>query len=59
MIKLLSDSQRRHVRRGKQEVWRSFFAEDPRAPFDSGFGFLFAFKVLPTIVFFGGFMAVL
>lgn len=24
-----------------------------------GFGFLFAFKVLPTIVFFGGFMAVL
>ncbi len=37
---------------------------DPQHYFPSvdtwpGFGFLFAFKVLPTIVFFGGFMAVL
>jgi hypothetical protein len=29
MIKLLRNSQRRHVRRGEQEVWRSFFSEDP------------------------------
>ncbi len=34
-----------------------FFPEDPSI--FPGFGFLFAFKVLPTIVFFGGFMAVL
>jgi redox-sensitive bicupin YhaK (pirin superfamily) len=46
MTKLLRDSQRHHMRRGKQDVWRSFFAEDPRAPFDSGFGFLFAFDEL-------------
>jgi redox-sensitive bicupin YhaK (pirin superfamily) len=46
MIKLLRNSQRRHVRRGEQEVWRSFFSEDPPAPFDSGFGFLFAFDEL-------------
>jgi hypothetical protein len=44
MTKLLRDSQRHHVRRGKQDVWRSFFAEDPRAPFDSGFGFLFRLR---------------
>ncbi len=36
---------------------RYFFPEDPSV--FPGFGFLFAFKVLPTIVFFGGFMAVL
>jgi len=34
-----------------------FFPGD--TSFWPGFGFLFAFKVLPTIVFFGGFMAVL
>jgi CNT family concentrative nucleoside transporter len=34
-----------------------FFPADPSIW--PGFGFLFAFKVLPTIVFFGGFMAVL
>lgn len=46
MIKLLRNSQRRHVRRGKQEVWRSFFSEDPSAPSGSGFGFLLAFDEL-------------
>jgi redox-sensitive bicupin YhaK (pirin superfamily) len=46
MIKLLRDSQRHHVRRGKQEVWRSFFAEDHPASLDNGFGFLFAFDEL-------------
>jgi CNT family concentrative nucleoside transporter len=35
-----------------------YFFPGPNAAWP-GFGFLFAFKVLPTIVFFGGFMAVL
>jgi CNT family concentrative nucleoside transporter len=35
-----------------------YFAVAPDSPWP-GFGFLFAFKVLPTIVFFGGFMGVL
>ena len=46
MIKLLRDSQRRHVRHGKHEVWHSFFAEDFTDPLDSGFGFLLAFDEL-------------
>ena len=33
-----------------------FFTNDPTFP---GFGMVFAFKVLPTIIFFGGFMSVL
>ena len=46
MIKLLRNSQRRHVRCGKHEVWHSFFAEDLPGPLDSGFGFLLAFDEL-------------
>jgi redox-sensitive bicupin YhaK (pirin superfamily) len=46
MIKLLRNSQRRHVRRSKQEVWHSFFAEDLPDPLASGFGFLLAFDEL-------------
>jgi redox-sensitive bicupin YhaK (pirin superfamily) len=46
MIKLLRNSERRHVRRGKQEVWHSFFAEDLPNPLASGFGFLLAFDEL-------------
>jgi redox-sensitive bicupin YhaK (pirin superfamily) len=46
MIKLLRNSERRHVRPGKHEVWHSLFAEDPPGPLDSGFGFLLAFDEL-------------
>jgi hypothetical protein len=46
MIKLLRNSQRRHVRRGEHEVWHSFFAEDLPDPLDSGFGLLLAFDEL-------------
>jgi redox-sensitive bicupin YhaK (pirin superfamily) len=46
MNKLLRNSQRRHVRRGKQEVWHSLFAEDLSDPLASGFGFLVAFDEL-------------
>ena len=46
MIKLLRNSQRRHVRCGKHEVWHSLFAEDLPGPLDSGFGFLLAFDEL-------------
>lgn len=46
MIKLLRHSQRQHVRRGRQEVWHSFFAADPQTSLDSGFGFLLAFDEL-------------
>jgi len=35
-----------------------YFFPGPGSPWP-GFGFLFAFKVLPTIIFFGGFMGVL
>lgn len=46
MIKLLRNSDRHHVRRGKHEVRHSFFAEDLPSPLDSGFGFLLAFDEL-------------
>jgi hypothetical protein len=46
MIKLLRNSQRRHIRSGKHEVWHSLFAEDLAGPIDSGFGFLLAFDEL-------------
>jgi len=37
----------------------SYFFPSADKPHWPGFGFLFAFKVLPTIIFFGGFMGVL
>jgi redox-sensitive bicupin YhaK (pirin superfamily) len=46
MITLLRNGQRHHVRRGKQEVWHSFLAEDHLASLHKGFGFLFAFDEL-------------
>ena len=46
MIKLLRNNQRRHVRRGKHEVWHSFFSEDLPGLLDSGFGFLLSFDEL-------------
>ena len=46
MIKLLRNSQRRHVRRGKREVWHSLFPEHIPGPLDSGFGHLLAFDEL-------------
>jgi redox-sensitive bicupin YhaK (pirin superfamily) len=46
MIKLLRNSERRHVRRDKQEVWISLFAEDNPDPLPNGFGFLLAFDEL-------------
>jgi len=46
MLKLLRKSQRRHVRRGKHEVWHSLFAEDLPGPLAGGFGFLLAFDEL-------------
>ena len=46
MNQLLRNSQRHHVRRGKQEVWHSLFAEDLPDPLASGFGFLVAFDEL-------------
>ena len=36
--------------------WKEIFPNNGTWP---GFGFLFAFKVLPTIIFFGGLMSVL
>ncbi len=46
MIKLLRNSQRRHERRGKKEIWHSFFVQDLSDPLDGGFGFLLAFDEL-------------
>jgi len=46
MDKLIRSGQRRYVRGGTKEVWHSFFAEDVRAPFENGFGFLCAFDEL-------------
>jgi redox-sensitive bicupin YhaK (pirin superfamily) len=46
MITLLRNDRRRHVRRGKHEVWHSFFAEGLPDPLASGFGFLLAFDEL-------------
>jgi redox-sensitive bicupin YhaK (pirin superfamily) len=46
MIKLLRNSQRRHVQHGKHEVWHSLFAEDLPGPLESGFGSLLAFDEL-------------
>jgi redox-sensitive bicupin YhaK (pirin superfamily) len=48
MITLLRNGRRRHVQRGKQEVWHSFFAEDRDhpGPVAGGFGFLVAFDEL-------------
>lgn len=44
MITLLRNDQRRHVRRGKRDVWHSFFfAEDHPGQLASGFGSLIAF----------------
>jgi redox-sensitive bicupin YhaK (pirin superfamily) len=43
---VLRNSQRRHVRNGKHEVWHSFFAKDLPGPLDSGFGSLLAFDEL-------------
>jgi redox-sensitive bicupin YhaK (pirin superfamily) len=43
MITLLRNDQRRHVQRGKREVWHSFFAEDHPGQLASGFGSLIAF----------------
>ncbi len=40
------NSQRRHVQRGKQEVWHSFFAQDHPGPLAGGFGFLVALDEL-------------
>lgn len=46
MIKLLRNSQRRHVQRGRQEVWHSFFIEELAEPVAIGFGLLLAFDEL-------------
>ena len=46
MIMLLRHSQRRHVRRGKQEIWSSVWAKDHPAPFTRDFGCLVAFDEL-------------
>lgn len=46
MITLLRHSQRRHVRRDKQEVWSCIWDKDHRDQMASGFGFLVAFDEL-------------
>jgi len=46
MISLRRNTNRRHVKRGKQEVWHSFFAEGSPGSFAGGFGFLIAFDEL-------------
>jgi redox-sensitive bicupin YhaK (pirin superfamily) len=46
MVTLLRNGQRRHVQRGRGDVWHSFFAQDQPGPLSDGIGFLVAFDEL-------------
>jgi len=43
MVTLRRDRQRRHVQRGKQDIWHTFFPHDHPGPLADGFGVLVVF----------------